>query len=660
MRSRLFILIAFIGVFAALPSALALEIKHIESIKAGTPLFMAIDRDGLLYVTQREGGVRVMDKKGELIREFEATDKRGADIFGFPSGIAIHKDKVYVADDALSIINTFDLKGDYHGSFGSFGTSPKQFMNPRGIYARGGMFYVADKGNNRIQIFGPDGTYMGSIGDAPDKANSLLSPSDVSLDAEGRILAIDGQNRRLKAFSPSGEYVKTYERFLQPFSIAMCADGFYVADYRYLTITKYSGKGNLMFQMLPTDLKRGRIKSLAGIAVNDEGLVYAADTVSGMIHVFGIDDKCKAGSLRRLPSHASFAKWAGMSEASADKVRHKGDGFIYGLDRRQSAIFKYKDGRVIETVAVPGDPVSFDVDANGFYYALDAAGDKLMRINHAGGIVFSIGGPGDGNGMFNGPADVLVAPDNTIYVADRGNARVQHLDENGKFMGLVGRGGTSALMKSPRAMAMDKDGILYVLDDEKCNVTLYAPDGLPLKEIGRCGAGRGRFLHPEDIAVTEDHVFVLDRQKSAVAVFNKRNEFLMEFGSRGSGTGEFSQPSSISALDDFKLMVADPGNKRIAIFDLTHVPLPPIELSALAASKGVSLKWKLSEDRYVRGYRIYRAMDGGEYGLVFESGIIDAWVDASAVPGKKYSYRISSITRADVEGAMGAAVSVKP
>ena len=55
-------------------------------------------------------------------------------------------------------------------------------------------------------------------------------------------------------------------------------------------------------------------------------------------------------------------------------------------------------------------------------------------MNAKGEWVASWGSLGNGPGQFDTPHGIAVSPKDEIFVADRGNRRIQVLDTNGKFL----------------------------------------------------------------------------------------------------------------------------------------------------------------------------------------------------------------------------------
>ncbi len=73
---------------------------------------------------------------------------------------------------------------------------------------------------------------------------------------------------------------------------------------------------------------------------------------------------------------------------------------------------------------------------------------------------------------------------------------------------------------------------------------------------------------PDAIAIGPDGtVYVLDRQLPSLRAYAADGTFLRDIGRFGSGPGEYRRPDGITTLRDGRLLVRDPGNGRISLFD---------------------------------------------------------------------------------------------
>jgi DNA-binding beta-propeller fold protein YncE len=77
------------------------------------------------------------------------------------------------------------------------------------------------------------------------------------------------------------------------------------------------------------------------------------------------------------------------------------------------------------------------------------------------------GTSGTGDGQFDGPWSVAVAPDGSVYVVDRNNHRIQKFTSEGVFVtkwGTVAEGTGDGEFGHPNGVAVAPDGSIYVAD----------------------------------------------------------------------------------------------------------------------------------------------------------------------------------------------------
>ena len=74
-------------------------------------------------------------------------------------------------------------------------------------------------------------------------------------------------------------------------------------------------------------------------------------------------------------------------------------------------------------------------DAPGNTYISDGyINSRVAKVDKNGNWVKSWGEPGSGPGQFNTPHSIAADAQGNIYVADRGNRRIQVFDGDGKFL----------------------------------------------------------------------------------------------------------------------------------------------------------------------------------------------------------------------------------
>jgi sugar lactone lactonase YvrE len=137
-------------------------------------------------------------------------------------------------------------------------------------------------------------------------------------------------------------------------------------------------------------------------------------------------------------------------------------------------------------------PHGIFVDAQKNLWVTDAAtareglkGNQVHKFSPDGELLMSIGIAGvvgTGHYFFNAPNDVLVAPNGDIFIADGHNGRqgnrIVKFNSEGEY--LTEWGGTGAEggeFRVPHALAMDAQGRLFVADRGNSRIQLFDQDG---------------------------------------------------------------------------------------------------------------------------------------------------------------------------------------
>lgn len=191
-----------------------------------------------------------------------------------------------------------------------------------------------------------------------------------------------------------------------------------------------------------------------------------------------------------------------------------------------------------------------------------------------------IGDMGNEPGQFQRQRDLAVASDGTIYVADTENHRIQHLAEDGTVLHVWGGFGanteteTAAVgrFNEPWGIAVGPDDTIYVADTWNHRIQQFTPEG---EFITTWGYGISQnddpygFYGPRDVAVNANgEVFVTDTGNKRIVIFDGNGQFISQFGEAGFGPGQFDEPVGIAIDSEGKVYVADTWNQRIQVFIL--------------------------------------------------------------------------------------------
>lgn len=229
--------------------------------------------------------------------------------------------------------------------------------------------------------------------------------------------------------------------FSEPWAIVPYSDGFLVSDtgnhvLRYLNMDKgkvYTAAGTGKAGFRNNTGEKAAFHSPTGLAVDDEGTVYIADTGNNVIRCMDEDGKvityaggkegCALGSLKEV----QFSAPTGLCWA---------DGVLYVADTGNHRIVAIADG---EASLMAGAELTGDAAVEGDY--------RIGRAEIA---------------CFASPQGVAVGDDGTVYVADTGNGAIRMI-QNGFVSTILGMDSTAAYPASPRGLWVDGD-TLYVGD----------------------------------------------------------------------------------------------------------------------------------------------------------------------------------------------------
>ncbi len=168
-------------------------------------------------------------------------------------------------------------------------------------------------------------------------------------------------------------------------------------------------------------------------------------------------------------------------------------------------------GKVVASLAagMTNFPHGLFVDKDGNIWITDGRADKnkksgqtVIKLSPEGKVLMTLGTPGaagDDETHFNGPSDVLVAPNGDIFVADghgeKTNARIVKFSKDGKFIKAWGKEGTGpGEFNVPHGLAMDSAGRLFVADRANNRLQIFDQDGKFLAEWKQFGRPSGVWI----------------------------------------------------------------------------------------------------------------------------------------------------------------------
>jgi DNA-binding beta-propeller fold protein YncE len=200
-------------------------------------------------------------------------------------------------------------------------------------------------------------------------------------------------------------------------------------------------------------------------------------------------------------------------------------------------VFKFdrKTGAVLANIGkgVMVTPHGIHVDKDGNVWIADFAGNKagdrghqVHKFSPKGDKLLSLGiagKPGNADGQFNQPNDVVTGPDGSIYVSDGHDA--QGMTTPAAVAEGIKRGATSRISK-------------------------FSPDGKFIKSWGGIGVKHGEFRTPHALMFdSKGRLWVADRGNHRLEIFDQNGTYLESRYAYGRISGFFIKNDIVYAID---------------------------------------------------------------------------------------------------------------
>ena len=246
-----------------------------------------------------------------------------------------------------------------------------------------------------------DLAFVGSPG--PGVTGSSIAVADTGND---RVLVVD-PICDVFPFQDNGAPVD----FAAPSGVTMAPDGdIYVADTGNNRILKFNGVAGLdvddplsLQDVFLSGQNALTLDNPLGLGVDDDGLIYIANSGAGRIQI--MDSAGFSQGTLGQPDNGDNDKLPGEFFTPADVAVCSGDA--------------------------PGELA-------GRVFVTDRDGDAVHAFNSDGTPLFRFADTGTEPGLLDEPGGIDIDPQCNVYVADKGNSRIQMFDGYGGFLEVVG------------------------------------------------------------------------------------------------------------------------------------------------------------------------------------------------------------------------------
>ena len=298
-------------------------------------------------------------------------------------------------------------------------------------------------------------------------------------------------------------------------------------------ITKFTLDSKLLWDSRGLDYLEGRGPFPSGVAVDSGGNVYVADEYTNGIYIFD-EDGNPAGSWG-----ADKPGGGGVGDIVFEAPNTWGIHFDLYL-KKVGARDATKDGEL-------NGPTGMAFDTDDTLYISDTYNHRVQVFTKDGRFLRKWGQFGSEEGQFNLPWHLTVDKDNNVYVADWRNSRVQKFSPDGEFMASFGVPGSGeGELNRPSSVAVDSEGDVYVTDWETHQLIAYEPDGT--------------FLHRFEGDATELSAWTQAKvnAKPEQQIARRRADTSVE--------RYFRRPTTVRVDDEGRIMVLESTASRIQVY----------------------------------------------------------------------------------------------
>jgi DNA-binding beta-propeller fold protein YncE len=492
---------------------------------------IAVAPDNTLYVADGSNRIDRFGPGGQFIGSFGRGGTEVGQFYfgaggghdaGAGGGLAIGGGFVFVSDSGNDRIQRFRLDG----SEGTEIVPPGQLAYPRGLAVRGFRLLVADDQHHRLVVFDTGGRLLRTIASGPGAGPGQLNfPYGVAVDGPGRVFVADDLNQRVVRFGSSpgypykarwGSYGTGPGQLAYPRGIAVDAAGaVYVANTGNDRVDVFDRGGALLRSFGSSGRAPGQFNAPLGVGADANGFRAVVDSVNGRIELLHPDGALAAVWGSPAPGPTILPRPVAVA---FDAV---GDAFVLDQRRARIVVFERATGLPKRTIGLQGsgpgqmlDPSALAIDASGTISVADSGNDRIARFNTAGEYLGARTATGSLRGIAvtpDGQRTYVSTTDSFITVYDAAGAQVAEFGGRGRQLGKL---------EAPAQITLDAAGNLWVADRGNNRVQKFGPAGQRLGTFGERGAEPGQFINPTGVSINCNGVLtVTDTKNNRVQQF---------------------------------------------------------------------------------------------------------------------------------------------
>lgn len=513
------------------------------------PRDVAVDADNNVYVADtRNSRIVKLSPTGSWLGQTTGPSPA----FSFPLGVSVKGQRVYVGDTGRHRVVVLDRSLTVVQTVVANGICTNINDNRDAQADSAGNIYVAGYKTNEIVKFAPDGTCLAKWGGTGTAAGKFRTPYGVDtgvdpVTGQELVYVADGLNNRVQVFTRTGTFVAQFGTHGEPTEVgtfttmrrvALAKDdtgdvwaadlwGDRIERWRR-TATGYS-YDRTVGTVMPPPTSTAVFHEPRGMAFAGNGDLWVADTVHHQFQRFDSDGTLLSTCGARAAEGSQLGQFNWPRGIAVDP----GTGNLWIADTKQHQLQVMTPSctgiGLVRNTNAGTDSRSFNWPydiairpSDRFAFVVDTQNHRIKAYDVANATWPDVKGPlpthvfgtrGGASVNFRWPSGVAVGPDGHVYVADRGNNRVQEFTYSPSagfaFVRTWNAGGT---LDAPEGVAVDATGRVVVADSNDDQMVVMAPDR-------SVQSTTGGLHHPAAVEIGPDgRVYLADTYADVVRV----------------------------------------------------------------------------------------------------------------------------------------------
>ena len=518
----------------------------------------------------------------------QSIGKEGSEAGELSSPHAIARDAnghLWVADTANNRIEELSESGTMVRQISSFKAKPgssevqERLLEPAGVAVdgHGDVWAVAQiEGLHTYYVveFSETGEWMRQF-TCSASCQSLLFDGEIAIDKSTDNVYVSAVNGGVEEFTEQGEFLREFHSCSSGVSICTSpllvrgiavdkSGDVWVASLCLLSsycwgVEEFSAEGSVLRTLGGEALPGGgevgfpgegggQFDAPTGIAVDESGRVWVADTGNHRVQVFNATGEY-------LAQFGTKGTGAGQLEEPV-AIAPAPNGEAWVLDHKNDDIERWKEGASASQASPqapqPGSTIDYDVPVSG------QAAARVGASFHASG--FSVTGPMASTVDTHGDIWAVGLGDS----AENGPGMIDEYTPTGQRLHAIATGACL-----PTNISADRSGDVWVTEVMCAKIQEYNFEGRLLKQFF-ASSGEGKLSFPVGVATDgKGDVYDVNWASGAERVWklSESGTYLGPIGESGTGPGDMSDPRGVAVEEDGDLWVADMHNDRVDEFE---------------------------------------------------------------------------------------------